>query len=121
MIEENQLRNIKTEKEIRELLKGLILKFDYRSDSVLHYKTVAPIHIKQTGVEEGFADIFNIEIDFFDSEDGLEDLFCYDDLNNFLAKYKIFQIRVHDLGEPTGETIYRSKYTSKDNELYENK
>ena len=107
----------KTEEEIRWFLKGVPLKFDFRGDSIISYKSVIPLTLfdPEEEQEEFKIVLANVTVDFFDEQEN--DLFCYDTIDNFLELYKIFEVKIQYLGEKN-ETIYRCKFDSEGNELY---
>lgn len=68
-------------KEIDELLEGVVFQFHYRVDSVMSFRSIAPVLIDEDYVE--------IELEFFDIQE--KDLFNFSTTTHWLSSYQLFR------------------------------
>lgn len=73
--------NIKNRKELDELLEGVIFQFHYRVDSIMSFRSIAPVLINEDYVE--------IELEFFDIQE--KDLFDFSTTKKWLGSYQLFR------------------------------
>jgi len=93
---------LKTEQQVIDLVgKETTLKFDFMSDEVMTYTTLVPF------IKDGM--VRNYKISFFYEE--LQDIFCYDNLSNFLSNFQIFELIEQDeCCKENAIVLYQNKY-----------
>ena len=85
-------------KEIDELLEGVVFQFHYRVDSVMSFRSIAPVLIDE--------DYTEVELEFFDIQG--KDLFNFSTTTHWLSSYQLFQAKFD------GDVVFFETYTGED-------
>ena len=94
------MKELTTQQECIDFIgKETILKFNFGSEGVLHYKTITPLEIN--------GDYFKAELTVFLEDNA--DFFCYEPLGDLMFKKQIFELRLKD-GYSNYETVFQEMY-----------